>query len=207
MKIRRAKLEAKVYTLRDELGLSLIIEPNGSRVGYSAIVLPVSLKWSRLMFIRRSDWPMLRSVVTVPENWLPQEKPSGVRKEQKIALQTASESAFDKLVNGVRCVSTRPVCEIKPLELISLMLKIEKCCALEKMWRVQKSYSVVFRYAIAPGRAEFNPAADLLRPQSTSIQSFPVPKSWWIPNFMHSLDSKIGSNLVQIALNYLWLWE
>lgn len=51
--------------------------------------------------------------------------PSEIRKEQKVALQTETERA------------------------------------LEKMRKVRLRCSEVFRYAIAMGRAEFNPAADL----------------------------------------------
>jgi hypothetical protein len=44
MQIRRAKPEAKAYTLGDGQGLSLLIEPNGSKAGGSAIAMPVSPK-------------------------------------------------------------------------------------------------------------------------------------------------------------------
>lgn len=45
MQIRRAKPEAKAYTLGDGQGLSLLIEPNGSKSWRgSAIVLPVNQK-------------------------------------------------------------------------------------------------------------------------------------------------------------------
>ncbi|EHC45213.1 Phage integrase [Salmonella enterica subsp. enterica serovar Alachua str. R6-377] len=46
--------------------------------------------------------------------------------------------------------------EIKPLELLNVLRKIEKRGALEKMRKVRQRCSEVFRYAIATGRAEYN---------------------------------------------------
>ena len=112
--------------------------------------------------------------------------PSKVRIEQKIALQTESESAFEKIATEWHqmksakwsagyasdimealqndifpYVGTRPICEIKALELLNVLRKIEKRGALEKMRKVRQRCSEVFRYAIATWRAEFNLAADL----------------------------------------------
>lgn len=44
MQIRRAKPEAKAYTLGDGQGLSLLVEPNGSKVGDFVTAMQVSLK-------------------------------------------------------------------------------------------------------------------------------------------------------------------
>ncbi|POD91771.1 hypothetical protein BV921_20830 [Pectobacterium odoriferum] len=51
MQIRRAKSEVKSYTIGDTLGLSLLIEPNGSkswRFRYRFVELPL-LKRTRLI--------------------------------------------------------------------------------------------------------------------------------------------------------------
>lgn len=81
--------------------------------------------------------------------------PGGVRKEQKLTLQTESENAFEKIAREWHqlkpakwsagyasdimeaskndifpYVATRPVGEIKPLELLNVLRKIEKCDAL-----------------------------------------------------------------------------
>ncbi len=99
-------------------------------------------------------------------------KPSEVRKDQKIALQTESESTFEKIAkewhqmksakwsSGYAShimeafqndifpyVGARPVGEIKSLELLSVLRKIEKRGALEKMRKDRQRYSEVFRYA------------------------------------------------------------
>ncbi|EPS1151566.1 tyrosine-type recombinase/integrase [Klebsiella pneumoniae] len=53
--------------------------------------------------------------------------------------------------------------EIKPLELLSVLQRMEKRGAPELTNKVLQHCSEVFRYAIVTGRAEYNPAADLGR--------------------------------------------
>lgn len=232
MQIRRAKPEAKAYTLGDGLGLSLLIEPNGSkswRFRYRFAGKPKMISLGVYPTItladarsRRDD---ARKLVAEGKN------PSEVRKEQKIALQTESESAFEKIATEWHqmksakwsegyasdimeafqndifpYVGTRPVGEIKPLELLNVLRKIEKRGALEKMRKVRQRCSEVFRYAIATGRAEFNPAADLSSALEVHQSNhFPFLKADEIPDFLRALDSYTGSRLVQIATKLLMI--
>ncbi|HAI3072848.1 TPA: tyrosine-type recombinase/integrase [Escherichia coli] len=232
MQIRRAKPEAKAYTLGDGLGLSLLIEPNGSkswRFRYRFAGKPKMISLGVYPTItladarsRRDD---ARKLVAEGKN------PSEVRKEQKIALQTESESAFEKIATEWHqmksakwsegyasdimeafqndifpYVGMRPVGEIKPLELLNVLRKIEKRGALEKMRKVRQRCSEVFRYAIATGRAEFNPAADLSSALEVHQSNhFPFLKADEIPDFLRALDSYTGSRLVQIATKLLMI--
>lgn len=232
MQIRRAKPEAKAYTLGDGQGLSLLIEPNGSkswrfRYRYAGKPKMISLGVYPTITLadarsRRDD---ARKLVAEGKN------PSEVRKEQKIALQTESESAFEKIatewhqMKSVKWsegyaadiieafqndifpfVGTRPIGEIKPLELLNVLRKIEKRGALEKMRKVRQRCSEVFRYAIATGRAEFNPAADLSSALEVHQSNhFPFLKADEIPDFLRALDNYTGSRLVQIATKLLMI--
>ncbi|WP_225373933.1 tyrosine-type recombinase/integrase [Klebsiella variicola] len=232
MQIRRAKPEAKAYTLGDGQGLSLLIEPNGSkswrfRYRYAGKPKMISLGVYPTITLadarsRRDD---ARKLVAEGKN------PSEVRKEQKIALQTESESAFEKIAaewhqmksakwsagyasdimeafqNDIfPYVGTRPIGEIKPLELLNVLRKIEKRGALEKMRKVRQRCSEVFRYAIATGRAEFNPAADLSSALEVHQSNhFPFLKADELPDFLRALDSYTGSRLVQIATKLLMI--
>lgn len=232
MQIRRAKPEAKAYTLGDGQGLSLLIEPNGSkswRFRYRFAGKPKMISLGVYPTItladarsRRDD---ARKLVAEGKN------PSEVRKEQKIALQTESESAFEKIATEWHqmksakwsvgyasdimeafqndifpYVGTRPVGEIKPLELLNVLRKIEKRGALEKMRKVRQRCSEVFRYAIATGRAEFNPAADLSSALEVHQSNhFPFLKADEIPDFLRALNSYTGSRLVQIATKLLMI--
>lgn len=232
MQIRRAKPEAKAYTLGDGQGLSLLIEPNGSkswRFRYRFAGKPKMISLGVYPTItladarcRRDD---ARKLVAEGKN------PSKVRKEQKIALQTESESAFEKIATEWHqmksakwsagyasdimeafqndifpYVGTRPVGEIKPLELLNVLRKIEKRGALEKMRKVRQRCSEVFRYAIATGRAEFNPAADLSSALDVHQSNhFPFLKADEIPDFLRALNSYTGSRLVLIATKLLMI--
>ncbi|MBL9315382.1 tyrosine-type recombinase/integrase [Klebsiella pneumoniae] len=232
MQIRRAKPEAKAYTLGDGQGLSLLIEPNGSkswrfRYRYAGKPKMISLGVYPTITLadarsRRDD---ARKLVAEGKN------PSEVRKEQKIALQTESESAFEKIATEWHqmksakwsagyasdimeafqndifpYVGTRLIGEIKPLELLNVLRKIEKRGALEKMRKVRQRCSEVFRYAIATGRAEFNPAADLSSALEVHQSNhFPFLKADELPDFLRALDSYTGSRLVQIATKLLMI--
>ena len=48
----------------------------------------------------------------------------------------------------------RPIAEIKPMELLVTLRKMEKRGALEKMRKVRQRCGEVFRYAIVTGRAD-----------------------------------------------------
>ena len=96
--------------------------------------------------------------------------------------------------------------EIKPLELLNVLRKIEKRGALEKMRKVRQRCSEVFRYAIATGRAEYNPAADLSSALEVHQSNhFPFLKADEIPEFLRALESYTGSKIVQIATKLLMI--
>ncbi|HEM8703418.1 MULTISPECIES: tyrosine-type recombinase/integrase [Enterobacter] len=232
MQIRRAKPEAKAYTLGDGQGLSLLIEPNGSkswrfryRFGGKPKMISLGVYPTITLADARSRRDDARKLVAEGKN------PSEVRKEQKIALQTESESSFEMIANEWHqmksakwsqgyasdimeafqndifpYIGARPVSEIKPLELLNVLRKIEKRGALEKMRKVRQRCSEVFRYAIATGRAEFNPAANLSSALEVHQSNhFPFLKADEIPDFLCALDSYTGSRLVQIATKLLMI--
>jgi integrase len=58
-------------------------------------------------------------------------------------------------------LGSRPIAEITPPELLAVLRKIEGQGILETAHRVQQNCGQVFRYAIATGRAERDPSADL----------------------------------------------
>lgn len=98
MQIRRAKPEDKPYTLGDGQGLSLLIEPNGSkswrfRYRYAGKPKMISLGVYPTITLAdaRSRRDEARKQVAEGLN------PSEIRKEQKLALQTESENAFEKI--------------------------------------------------------------------------------------------------------------
>lgn len=232
LQIRRAKADEKPYTLSDGQGLSLLIEPNGSkswRFRYRFAGKPKMISFGVYPLVTLADARQRREEARkqVSDGI----NPSEARKEQKRALKVGAENTFEALArewHGVKSprwsagyandimeaftndifpyVGKRPIAEIKPLELLDVLRKIEARGALEKMRKVRQRCSEVFRYAIATGRAEYNSAADLSSALSVhQSKHFPFLKADEIPDFLKALDAYGGSVLVILATKLLML--
>ena len=58
-------------------------------------------------------------------------------------------------------IGSKPVSSIRPMELLTLLKRVEQRGAIETTHRVQQNCGQVFRYAVATGRAESDPSRDL----------------------------------------------
>jgi integrase len=58
-------------------------------------------------------------------------------------------------------IGSKPVHSIRPMELLTLLKRVEDRGAVETTHRVQQNCGQVFRYAVATGRAESDPSRDL----------------------------------------------
>ncbi|KFD16698.1 phage integrase family protein [Serratia marcescens] len=214
------------------MGLSLLVEPNGSkswRFRYRFAGKPKMISFGVYPAVSladaRSKRDESRKLVAEGQN------PSTVRKEKKLAQLYGNANTFEaiakewhksKLATWSEGYATdimdafnidifpylgqRPISAIKPLELLTVLRKIEARGALEKMRKVRQRCGEVFRYATATGRAEFNPAADLstvlISPKSTHYPFLSVDE---IPGFLAALEAYSGSRLVQLATKLLML--
>ncbi len=116
------------------------------------------------------------------------------------------DSHDDVVMSGAFATSLQAWSDRKALELLNVLRKIEKRGALEKMRKVRQRCSEVFRYAIATGRAEYNPAADLSSALEVHQSNhFPFLKADEIPEFLRALESYTGSKIVQIATKLLMI--
>lgn len=103
-------------------------------------------------------------------------------------------------------IGKRPISEIKPLELLETLRKMEKRGALEKMRKVRQRCGEVYRYAIITGRAEYNPAPDLasaLTPPKK--QHFPFLTAEELPYFLKDLAGYTGSVITKTATKIILL--
>lgn len=233
-KVEAAKGKEKSYKLFDGGGLYLQVEPNGSR--YWRMKYRFAGKEKRLSFgvyptVTLADARQKRE--DAKKLLIAGEDPSEVKKAKKQALNAAietlnpfrevalewhkmkspkwSEGYASDIIEAFEndifpYVGTRPVGEIKPLELLNVLRKIEKRGVLEKMRKVRQRCSEVFRYAIATGRAEYNPAADLSSALEVHQSNhFPFLKADEIPDFLRALEGYTGSKLVQIATKLLMI--
>lgn len=101
------------------------------------------------------------------------------RKAQKLARQLSTENSFEAICREWHTnkadrwtvayreeiiktfeqdvfpfIGKRPISEIKPLELLEVLRRIEKRGALEKTRKVRQRCGEVYRYAIIRGRAD-----------------------------------------------------
>lgn len=99
-------------------------------------------------------------------------------------------------------LGSRPIAEITPPELLAVLRKIEKKGILETAHRTQQNCGRVFRYAIATGRAERDPSADLkgaLTPvKHGHMSTITEPKK--IGELLRAIDGYEGTPVAKYAL-------
>jgi integrase len=99
-------------------------------------------------------------------------------------------------------IGARPIAEIKAPELLAMLRRVESRGALETAHRVRTVCGQVFRYAVATGRAERDPAADLkgaLPPYKKShLAAITEPAK--VAELLRAIDGFQGSFIVKAAL-------
>jgi integrase len=103
-------------------------------------------------------------------------------------------------------VGNFPLTDIKPMQWLQVFRRIEKRGALEKLRKVRQRCQEVYRFAIATGRAEYNPIADiggaLQTPTSRHYPFLPIAE---IPELLRSIQACPGNDVVKIAARLLIL--
>lgn len=79
------------------------------------------------------------------------------------AAITASKTLKHLEADAFPVIGHRPVAEVTPPELLAMLRKVEARGAAYTATRLRELCGQVFRYAIATGRATYNPAADLVK--------------------------------------------
>lgn len=226
--IRTAKAGEKPRKLFDERGLYLEVRPNGSkwwRLRYrfrgkekllSLGVYPdVSLKDAR----ERRD--AARKLLAHDTD------PSEHRKAHKSAKAEAAANSFEvvarewfakyspkwapshagKIIQRLEkdvfpWIGGRPIAEITAPELLTALRRIEERGALETAHRARQNASMVFRYGIATGRCERDPAADLRGaiPPAQSTHFAAITEPGRLGEFLRIVDGYQGTLPVRCAL-------
>ena len=99
-------------------------------------------------------------------------------------------------------IGSRPIAEVSPPELLTVLRRIEDRGAIETAHRAQQNCSQVFRYAIATGRADRDPSADLrgaLAPvQEKHLAAITDPRG--VGRLLRAIDVYEGSFITKCAL-------
>lgn len=220
------KPEAKEKKYFDGGGLYIAVKPNGKKVWrmayrfhgvartYSIGEYPViSLKEARdrrtaaknqiengidpskQKQVERAKTSAENSLKAVAEEWYAEFKDSWKPKHAKHTWARLEKNIFPYL-------GSRPIGDIKPLELLQVIKKISARGALEQAHRVTQICSGVFRYAVANGKAEGDITRDLrgaIPPHKK--KHFPtiiVPEK--VGALMRAIDGYEGTFVVASAL-------
>lgn len=232
LQIKRAKPKEKPYTLNDGMGLSLLIDTTGSkgwRFRYRFAGKPKMISFGVYGEVSlaeaRQKREECRSMLAKGIN------PSEARKAEKIALQFAHENSFEAVAREwhssktatwshgyakevLNClekdifpyIGQRPIEQIEPLELLTVLQKIEKRGALEQTSKIRRRCGEVLRYAVATGRAKYNFAPDLaIALSKPKAQHFPFLTESELPAFVQALENYEGSLVTKYATQLLML--
>jgi integrase len=187
IEVSKTRATDRPQKLADGGGLYLLVQPNGAkywRLDYRFAGKRKTLAVGVYPDVSLSDARKRREAARkVLANGA---DPSAVKKAQKAAVMSLAENSFEivarewlskfsknwkeshtrtisvRLVNDVfPWLGARPIGEINALELLAVLRRIESRGALDAAHRVSAICGQVFRYAIATGRAQRDPSADL----------------------------------------------
>lgn len=103
-------------------------------------------------------------------------------------------------------IGQRPIEQIEPLELLTVLQKIEKRDALEQTSNIRRRCGEILRYAVATGRAKYNFAPDLaIALNKSKKQHFPLLTESELPAFVSALEKFQGSLVTKYATQLLML--
>lgn len=226
VKVRTAKPLDKPYKLADGGGLYLLVNPNGSR--YWRMKYRVLGREKLLSIGVYPDVPLAMARQKRDEarrSLAAGDDPGAIKKAQKQAKKIATANTFEAIARewhkakadrwSLRYreeildtfekdifpyIGFKPIAEIKPLELLETLKRMEKRGALEKMRKVRQRCGEVFRYAIITGRAEYNPAPDLASALAVhKKQHLPFLTALELPEFLKDLAGYTGSVITKTA--------
>ncbi|OTA16700.1 integrase [Xenorhabdus vietnamensis] len=225
--IKRAKPKEKAYTLADGNGLSLLIDTNGSkgwryRYQFAGKTKMISLGVYPVVTLieARTKRDEARKLVANGIN------PSEVRKAEKISSANQIENTFKNITlewyekrkdrwsasyaiemmetfekDVFPYIGNRPIAEIKPMELMAVLSRMNDRGATEKLKKVRQRCGEVWRYAIVTGRAEYNPAPDLVSAfVAHKKEHYPFLAVDEIHAFYKALNAYTGSFIVKMGM-------
>ena len=185
--IKNAKPKEKAYKLADEHGLYLLVTPNGSKLWklkYRFAGIEKKLSFGSFPEVSLAAARELRkdARAQLADTIDPGVLKNSIKRSKKLAEENSFEAIArewhakftPKWTKGhaarilIRLeqdifpwIGKRPLIEVTAPEILSALRRVENRGAIETAHRISQICGQVFRYAIATGRAERNPAADL----------------------------------------------
>lgn len=230
VQIRNSKPKDKAYKLFDGDGLFILIHPNGSkywRLKYSWHGKEKLLALGVYPVVNLAE--AREKLLQAKKQLANSRDPSEVKKEQKRLSLLNGENSFEvlgrewhevksvtwsestkkytlkRLENDIFSkIGHRPIKDISAPELLSVMKEIEKRGAFEMANRALQVCGQIFKYAIATGRAENNPAPNLNPALKKSIKkNYSRLSEEELPEFLQQLDNYRGNLLTKIGIKVI----
>ena len=224
----KAKPKAKQYKLADSGGMYLLIYPSGSkywRYDYSYAAKRKTLALGVFPDISLADARKLhqqaRGAIASGQD------PGEVKKSNKLGRDLDHENSFETIgrewfenkmadksdsyrVRSLRILEkdlypslgARPIKSISVPELLSVLRKIEARGAVDIAHRAKQTVGLIYKYAIASGRAENDPSRDLTGALKSHVKKHHAAMTdpTEVGNLMLSIDSFQGTPAVKSAL-------
>lgn len=213
--IKKAKPEAKPYKMTDGGGMYLLVQPTGSkywRLKYRFLGVEKTLALGVYPDISLADARERRDQAR--KLLANDTDPSAIKKETKRVLQTATVNSFSALAKELHKVKApmwteghakqwmlnmekyafpvigeRPISEIEPMELVGIMREVEAQGTFETRDRLLQTISSTFKYAIAIGKAKYNPAEiRMALADRPKVENFACLATDEIPAFLRAFD-------------------
>lgn len=229
---KNAKPLEQPYKLTDGEGMYLLVKPNGGkywrlkyRVAGKEKVLALGVYPAIKLQAARKRRMEARELLTAGKD------PGGERKAEKRYKRVLAANTFqavarewydnqcekwsaahagavlkrleDELFPGL---GARPIAEIDAPELLDVLRGIERRDVLELVSKVRIIAGQVFRYAIATGRAKYDPSRDLRGALKTrEVQHYARLSEAELPEFLVKLETFNGEALTRLAIKLLVL--
>ncbi len=226
-KIKRAKPAEKDYKLSDGKGLYLLVKANGSKYWRMKYRLDGKEKLLSIGVYPDISLANARKHREIAREQVAQGiDPSQHKQATKAARKDASANSFEVIAREwldkrgnksesadkrlVRLlerdlyphIGKRPISDITPPELLKTLRRIEGRGAIETAHRAKQTAGMVFRYAVATGRADRDPSADLKgalkSPQKVHFPAITDPKE--VGPLMTAIYAYQGTPTVTAAL-------
>lgn len=227
-KPKLAEGKAKPNKLADSQGLYLYVAPSGSkswRYDYRYLGKRQTLTYGPYPEFSLSEVRLLH--LEARRQLANGINPAAAKKAEKGSRANAAENSFERVAREwfeVRMASrskshqdrtmraiekdlapylgSRPVADISAPELLQVLRRIESRGAIETAHRAKQTLGQIFRYAIATGRADRDPSADLKgalkTPKEKHFAAITTPEG--AAELMRAIEGYQGTPIVKAAL-------
>jgi hypothetical protein len=227
MKIMKSKPREKQITLFDGGGLFLLVTPSGGKLWRLKYRYESKEKLLSLGAYPEISLAEARQRRDEARKQLAHDIDPGVLRKAKKQAETEETETFEviarewhtkfthtwtpghatKLLSAMTrdlfpWIGARPIRELKALELLTCLRRIESRGTLETTHRVRGLLGQIFRYAVATGRAERDPSADLrgALPQPNENHHAAITNPKEVAPLLRAMDGYQGHFVVKCAL-------